>query len=125
MRRFVAFVCIILVAAVIGSCGKKEKPEPETVATTDQPANQLETPSNRANSRDQSVLQGSVLDTLRAKKKRFNITRDEYWDGHGGVLANDYFEVWYTPGRTTVTHGMYVFEELMPAREKLKSFFGE
>lgn len=130
MRKFVVFVCIVSVAAVIGSCGKKEKPEPETVATTDQPskdqsANEFDRPAFWPESRDKGALQGNVIDTLRVKKKRFNITRDEYWDDHGGVLGNDYFEVWYPPGRTTVTHGMYLFEELMPAREKFKSFFGE
>jgi hypothetical protein len=70
-------------------------------------------------------LQGAALDSLRVMKKRFDITRDEYWEDRGGVLANLYFEVWYPVGRVTVTHGMYVIEELMPARKKFEDFFGQ
>ena len=39
-------------------------------------------------------------------------------------LVNEYLEVWYPPGRTTVTHGMYMFEEIMPARQKYEALFG-
>lgn len=133
MRNWILFVCILCVAAVLGSCGKEEQKEPEDVATTEQPADavpgdlatEVERPSYWPKGRDKGELQGNILDTLRVKKKRFNITRDQYWDEHGGVLGNDYFEVWYPVGRTTVTHGMYVFEELMPARKKFETFFGE
>ena len=126
MRKLVLFMCILCAAAVLASCGKKEEQqEPETVATTEQPADEAKRPAHWPESGDRGKLQGSVVDTLRVKKKRFNITRDQYWDEQGGVLGNDYFEVWYPPGRTTVTHGMYVFEELMPARKKLADFFGK
>lgn len=69
-------------------------------------------------------LAKSTLDTLRRYKKTFEITRDEYWPETGGVLANQYFEVWYPPGRVTVTHGMRFFIEIMPARAKFAAFFG-
>lgn len=71
------------------------------------------------------TVRGEVLDSLRAKKARFGITQDRYWEDRGGVLANEYFEVWYPAGAVTVTHGMYVFEELMPARRTFEEFFGD
>jgi hypothetical protein len=126
VRKLVLFVCILCAVVVVASCSKKEEQQkPETVATTGAPADTIERPAHWPESRDRGDLQGSMIDTLRVKKKRFNITRDQYWDDQGGVLGNEYFEVWYPPGRTTVTHGMYVFEELMPARNKLAAFFGE
>jgi hypothetical protein len=70
------------------------------------------------------TISRTELDTLRAHKKMHNITRDEYWDGKGGVLANDYFDVWYPAGRATVTHGMYVFDNVMKARKQFASLFG-
>lgn len=70
-------------------------------------------------------LYGAQLDTLRSKKERFRITYDQYWEDRGGVLGNEYFEVWYPAGDVTITHGMYVFEELMPARRTLEEFFGK
>jgi hypothetical protein len=69
-------------------------------------------------------LSATALDSLRALKKTHGITRDEYWDNEGGVLANDYFEVWYPPGRMTVSHGMRTFIEISPARERFEQFFG-
>jgi hypothetical protein len=66
----------------------------------------------------------SVMDTLRAKKVRYNITKDLYWDDKGGVLANDFMEVHYPPGPTTVTHGMHAFEQIVFAREKCRSYWG-
>ena len=69
-------------------------------------------------------LTPAIRDTLRRLKKRHLIHRDEYWDEEGGVLANDHLEVWYPAGRTTVTHAIRVFNVLMPARHKLKTYFG-
>lgn len=66
----------------------------------------------------------SVQDSLRARKARFHITRDEYWEAEGGVLANDYFELWYPPGPLTVSHGMYAFTQLVEAKGRFKRYFG-
>jgi hypothetical protein len=66
----------------------------------------------------------AAMDTLRMLKKKHGISRDEYWENKGGVLANDYFEVWYPVGRMAVSHGMRVFNEIMPARETFEAFFG-
>ncbi|UCH83676.1 MAG: hypothetical protein JSW50_14675 [Candidatus Latescibacterota bacterium] len=129
MRKLVLMICVLGVVAALGSCGQKDEAEPETAAVTEKPptdqtSGEYDRPGHWPKGRDFGKLQGSALDTLRVKKKRFDITRDEYWETRGGVLANDYFEVWYPPGRMTVTHGMYVFEELMPARGKLQALLG-
>jgi len=125
-RRIIVFVAMCVIAAAAG-CG--EKKEREVAESGTKQTGGAESASDSAGlpypSNPSLKLQGAVLDSLRAKKKRFDITRDEYWEDEGGVLANQYFEVWYPPGRTTVTHAMYVFEELMPARKKLGDFFGE
>jgi hypothetical protein len=64
-----------------------------------------------------------VLDTLRVMKERYKITRDEYWLNKGGVLTNEYFDVWYPPGPVTVTHGMHTFSQLEFARVYFDRFF--
>ena len=125
-RRIVVFAAMCVIAATAG-CG--EKKEREVTENGTKQTGGAESASDTAGlayaTNPFFKLQGPVLDSLRVKKKRFDITRDEYWEDEGGVLANQYFEVWYPPGRTTVTHAMYVFEELMPARKKLGEFFGE
>jgi hypothetical protein len=67
----------------------------------------------------------AVMDSLRVMKKRYGVTRDEYWDDKGGILANDFVEVHYPPGPTTVTHGMHTLEQIVFAREKCRSYWGE
>lgn len=76
------------------------------------------------NPKPQRDLAPLELDTLRAQKKRFNITREEYWDDKGGVLANDYLELWYPVGKLTVTHGMYAFSLIDRARKSFRNVFG-
>ncbi len=122
MKR--GFVPLAVVCALIAAsgCGGKEK-ESGTVQqeqTTDPNQTDFKYPAANPNFK----IQGAVLDSLRVKKNRFGITRDEYWDERGGVLANQYFEVWYPRGESTITHAMYVFEELMPARVKFEEYFG-
>jgi hypothetical protein len=125
MNRGIVFVTLVFAVGLLAGCGgDKKQPESAQTGTSSgekpggtefeyPPANPL------------YKLQGSALDSLRVKKKRFDITRDEYWEGEGGVLANKYFEVWYPEGGTTVTHAMYIFEELMPARKKFEAYFGQ
>lgn len=68
-------------------------------------------------------LADAILDTLRAMVRRYNVTRDEYWPGTGGVLANEFVEVWYPPGKTTVTQGMLTLARLEEARKKTGRYF--
>lgn len=64
------------------------------------------------------------IDSLQALKRRNRITRDEYWDDRGGVLANDVVEVWYPPGKLTVSHGMYVLDYAMKCRRDIERQVG-
>ena len=69
-------------------------------------------------------LNATELDTLLRWKSELEITRDEYWDDRGGVLANEWAEVWYPPGNLTVSHGMHVFRRVDGARRRTRSLFG-
>jgi hypothetical protein len=69
-------------------------------------------------------IPAAVMDSLRAKKERYKVTQDTYWDDKGGILANDFVEVHYPPGPTTVTHGMHVLEQIVFAREKCRAYWG-
>jgi hypothetical protein len=122
MKRLIVLFLILGLFAVVTGCDKGEK-EAEVARTDDTGGS--EKPSFYPEANALKKLQGPLLDSLKVKKKRFNITRDQYWQTKGGVLANEFLEVWYPPGRMTVTHGMYMFEEVMPARDKYKAVFGE
>lgn len=125
MNRGIAFLTLVFAAALLAGCGGDKK-QPESAQTgTSSGAKPGGTEFAYPPANPLYKLQGSQLDSLRVKKKRFDITRDEYWEGEGGVLANKYFEVWYPEGGTTVTHAMYVIEELMPARKKFEAYFGQ
>jgi hypothetical protein len=73
---------------------------------------------------EKAMLSEAVLDSLRALKVRFSITRDQYWDDKGGVLANEYLELWYPVGGATVTHGMHAFGLIVSARDAVQNAFG-
>jgi len=123
MNRLMVFLTVAFALAAAASCGGDKK-EPEVARTTGR-ADMNKTEFYYPPPNPLFKLQGAALDSLRLKKKRFDITHDEYWEGEGGVLGNKYFEVWYPEGETTVTHAMYIFEELTPARKKLEEYFGE
>jgi len=130
VNRTLILIAVISALAIALGCGGNKK-ESEALQTS---AGQKQTAERAA--ADDSVITGGaprrlptvtgdILDSLRVKKQRFHITQDQYWEDQGGVLANEYFEVWYPAGAVTVTHGMYVFEELMPARKTFEEFFGD
>jgi hypothetical protein len=70
-------------------------------------------------------LSPAVLDTLRRLKTLHHVTRDESWPDKGGVVANDYFEVWYPEGNASITHGMRVLNDMMQARAEFETVFGQ
>ena len=74
--------------------------------------------------KQQIKIPKAVMDSLRLKKKRYEVSRDAYWDDKGGVLENSFLELWYPPGPVTVTHGMHAFEQIFFARTKCRTFFG-
>lgn len=121
MTRFIVLLLVLGLFVVVASCDKDGQ---EAEVAQEEGSVDKNRPSFYPEANKYGKLQGSVLDTLKAKKERFNITRDEYWEIEGGVLGNEYLEVWYPPGRTTVTHGMYMFEEIMPARQRFNALFG-
>lgn len=121
MNRLFILLTVVL-ALIAAGCGGKEK-ESE-IARQEEPKDPTETDFKYPQANPTFKIQGALLDSLRVKKQRFGITRDEYWRERGGVLANQYFEVWYPRGEASVTHGMYVFEELMPARAEFEAYFG-
>jgi hypothetical protein len=108
-------VCVLAVALLAG-CGKNEQKER---GEREQLVREKLKREYKA-----GVLTETVMDSLRAMKERFGITRDEYWDKDGGVLANDFLELWYPPGPVTVTHGMYAFQQLVAARARFQRLFG-
>jgi hypothetical protein len=113
-------VLVVIAAAALASCGGTEE-----AAETTESQDEKKTLTQQVLNRQESRIHGPMLDTLIVLKKRFGITRDEYWKNEGGVLANEYFEVWYPAGGVTVTHGMHVFEVFMPARDIIADLFGK
>ena len=107
----------LLLTVLLDGCGggeEKARRERERVAT-----------EKMAEQNKGGTLTEDVLDTLRVMKERLRITKDEYWEGQGGVLANDYFELWYPPGGVTVSHGMFAFQQLVNAKRRFFRFFGK
>ena len=146
MSRPLLLILLLGSLLLVLSCsGEKEQPPVETARTTTDATGDGDTAGDEAGHSDDDghvhrrqadkplyppanpygSLTPEVLDTLRILKKEFEITVDKYWENKGGVLANDFFEVWYPAGRVTVTHGMHVFTRLMPAREKFLDYFGD
>jgi hypothetical protein len=115
----------------LAACSSEKKEEPEVVAQNTETSQDTVVgdgsgpPPGYPKSRSLSPMTQVTLDTLRKMKKKFGITRDQYWKEKGGVLGNEFFEVWYPAGRVTVTHGMQAFVHLMPAHEKFNQFFDD
>lgn len=110
-------LCMLL--SLMAGCSDKEKNKPHQKSDTKRLMVDVHPKSNPLGG-----LSYTVIDTLRAKRRIYGVVRDEYWDDKGGVLGNEYFDVWYAAGRVTVTHGMYALEELMIARRYFHRTFG-
>lgn len=108
-------VTVILVAAAAG-CGGGDGGGSKH---SDMP--RVEPPVNENKVRDFTVAEA---ETLRSLRMRNHVTRDEYWDDRGGVLGNDVVEVWYPPGKLTVSHGMYALDFFMRTRREVQRMFG-
>jgi hypothetical protein len=107
---------VLIVAVLIAGCGKGGD-EPDRQQTAAEEIRRRETAG--------PPLSDEVMDSLRTLAVRYNVTREEYWEGKGGVLGNEILEVWYPPGKTTVTHGMHTLAEMMKARDKTRRYFGQ
>lgn len=106
---------VVVAAAAIAGCGESQE-ETDRRQMVEEQIRHKETAG--------PPLSDQVVDSLRVMSRRYNVTREEYWDGKGGVLANDHFEVWYPPGKVTVTHGMYTLAGLAEARKRSVRYFG-
>jgi hypothetical protein len=125
VTRLAAFLLGVAMLATIGCGDSGDSSEQTQTATTSQTgSSKYERPEYIPKMSPYGRLSEAMKDSLRRYKAEFNIYRDEYWPQHGGVLANDYFRVWYPPGRVAVTHGMRMFIEIMPARKRFEEFFG-
>jgi hypothetical protein len=109
-RGALTLVALLLAASLTAGCenGKPDMPRVEPAG-------------------DESAIRNFTaeeIDSLQALKQRNRVTHDEYWDDRGGVLGNDEVEVWYPPGKLTVSHGMYVLDYAMKCRRDVRKQFG-
>lgn len=102
---------VVAVAVALASCGEKKTEKPV--------AKRYEAPASL--DRELNVIE---LDSLKQMKRTHHVTRDEYWDGYGGVMANDAFEVWYPDGKVNVLQGMAMLKIADQARARTQQVFG-
>jgi hypothetical protein len=69
-------------------------------------------------------LTAAELDSLQSIRMTWGITRDEYWQGYGGVVGNDHVEVWYPQGKVNVLQGAAVLKLAEGARQRTETVFG-
>jgi len=105
-----SFLVVVAVAAALSACSRGD--------------NQNEHAHDEGQHKGRE-FNAAELDTLRRWKGELQVTRDEYWDDRGGVLANSWAEVWYPPGKVTVSHGLYTLKRIDHARAQTRALFGE
>lgn len=111
-RAMARVVAAAAVAVALASCGEKKTDEPAAAKRYVAPA-----------SLDRE-LHPAELDSLTQMKNTHHVTREQYWDGYGGVLANDAFEVWYPDGKVNVLQGMAMLKLADQARARAQEVFG-
>jgi len=112
--RHRAWVLVAILTMVVANCAKKEAAQ-ETHA-----AKRYTVPKGL-----DRELNESELDSLRSMKATHKVTRDEYWDGYGGVFASNEFEVWYPDGKVNGLQGMAMLKLAAEARDKTIKVFGQ
>ncbi len=100
----------LAVAFAVGGCGEKKEP-----------AKRVTYVPPRSLDRNLNPIE---LDSLIQMKVSYKVTRDEYWDAYGGVLANDAIEVWYPKGRVNAFQGISVLKQMELARRNTEKLFG-
>src|SRR5262245_19309963 len=70
-------------------------------------------------------LNQTELDSLRSMKITHRITRDDYWDMKGGVIANDRFEVWYSSRKIYVLQAIAVLKQMDMMANQIQKSFGK
>lgn len=112
-RAGLSVLMVAAFAAALASCEKEETPSVEKTAKRYTVPAALDRELNDAE-----------LDSLHQMKLTQKVTRDEYWDGYGGVLANDAFEVWYPDGKVNSLQGMAMLKFATQARARTQKVFG-
>jgi len=114
MARQRAWVALAIFAAfAVASCGNKNKQEEaqkvdiEKMPEVDRALNQTE------------------LDSLRSMKITHHVTRDDYWDMKGGVVANARVEVWYASRKIYVLQAMAVLKQMDQMADQIEKSFGK
>lgn len=111
MRLQLGVAALVLIA--IASCGEKEAAKEQAGAKRYTVPEELDRELNE-----------NELDSLAQMKRTHRITRDEYWDGYGGVFANDEVEVWYPDGKVSSIQGMAMLKRATTARARTRAVFG-
>ena len=114
VRRRVWVALAILGALAAASCGDKQK-EADRAKAFD-----YEKPPES----DRGLNQ-TELDSLRSMKITHRVTRDEYWDLKGGVVANDRMEVWYSSRKVYVLQAMAVLKQMDQMADLINKSFGK
>jgi hypothetical protein len=70
-------------------------------------------------------LNQTELDSLRSMKITHHVTRDDYWDMKGGVIANNRFEVWYSSRKIYVLQAMAVLKQMDQVADIIQKSFGK
>jgi hypothetical protein len=110
-RVWVALVLTVAVAAV-SSCDKNKEQQAQNFNYEKPPE------VDRA-------LNQTELDSLRSMKITHHVTRDEYWDMKGGVVANDRLEIWYSSRKIFVLQAMAVLKQMDMMADQVKKTFGK
>lgn len=116
MSRSKPIIAVVVCAAFVWGCNKGEE-QTQTAGPKGVPRYQVPADLDRN-------LNPTELDSLRTMKASQGITRDEYWEDYGGVLANDVIEVWYPDGKVNILQGAAMFKHAVAARKKLQNVFG-
>jgi hypothetical protein len=69
-------------------------------------------------------LNQTELDSLRSMKITHHISRDDYWDMKGGVIANERFEVWYSSRKIYVLQAIAVLKQMDLLANQIEKSFG-
>jgi hypothetical protein len=125
VNRAMGLVALFIVATICTGCGESSDTRKEPQVQTSQ--EQSPDPQGRyaPQPSPEDELPPVIEEAVFRATETYNITRDERWPGAGGFLANDYFEVWYAPGRATITHALRIFHDITPARDKFSWYFGQ
>lgn len=115
-RRAWVIVAIIATLAA-ASCGNKQDAQKEADRAK---AFDFEKPPER-----DRELNHTEIDSLRSMKITHHVTRDEYWDMKGGVIANDRMEVWYGNRKIYVLQAMAVLKQMDQMADQIQKAFGK